>query len=130
MQLLPSTAKAMAGLLNVPFSLTKLTRDPEYNARLGSFYLGRQLDRYGQASALALAAYNAGPSRVDRWLAENGDPRGGSVEQIVDWIERIPFGETRNYVQRVLEAREVYEVLLRREAGKAVKSATKAAPET
>jgi soluble lytic murein transglycosylase len=119
----------MASRLKLPFSRTKLTRDAEYNARLGSYYLGRQLDRYGQASALALAAYNAGPSRVDRWLAEHGDPRGGSVEQIVDWIERIPFGETRNYVQRVLEAREVYEVLLRREAGKS-KPAAKAAPET
>ena len=115
MQLLPSTAEAMAAKLKLPYAKTKLIRDPEYNARLGSFYLRRQLERYDDATALALAAYNAGPSRVDRWLKENGDPRGKPVETLVDWIERIPFGETRNYVQRVLEAREVYDILLRRE---------------
>jgi soluble lytic murein transglycosylase len=54
---------------------------------------------------------------VNIWLGEHGDPRGKSVETLVDWIERIPFGETRNYVQRVLEAREIYDVLLRRENG-------------
>jgi soluble lytic murein transglycosylase len=117
MQLLPSTAQSMAGKLGLPYSKTRLTRDAEYNARLGSYYLARQLDRFDQAPALALAAYNAGPSRVVRWLEAYGDPRGEPVEALVDWIEMIPFGETRNYVQRVLEARGVYAVLLRREKG-------------
>ena len=107
----------MCGKLGLPFSKTRLLRDAEYNARLGSYYLGRQLDGFAQAPALALAAYNAGPSRVYRWLKEHGDPRGESVDKLVDWIELIPFAETRNYVQRVLEAREVYAVLLRREKG-------------
>lgn len=117
MQLLPSTAKAMAERLKLPYSKPRLTRDPEYNARLGSFYLRQQLARYDDAPALALAAYNAGPSRVDRWLAVNGDPRGKPIETLVDWIELIPFAETRNYVQRVLEAREIYDVIMRREKG-------------
>jgi soluble lytic murein transglycosylase len=117
MQLMPATAQAMAARLKLPYSKPRLTRDPEYNARIGSFYLRQQLARFDDAPALALAAYNAGPSRVNTWLGEHGDPRGKSVETLVDWIERIPFGETRNYVQRVLEAREIYDVLLRRENG-------------
>jgi soluble lytic murein transglycosylase len=127
MQLLPSTAQAMAGKLGLPYAKARLTRDPEYNARLGSYYLARQLDRFGGAPALALAAYNAGPSRVVRWLEAYGDPRGEPVETLVDWIEMIPFGETRNYVQRVLEARGVYAVLLRRDKGGAAAGSAKQA---
>jgi soluble lytic murein transglycosylase len=117
MQLMPATAKAVSGRLGLPYSKTRLVRDADYNVRLGSTYLQGQLDNYDQEAALALAAYNAGPGRVSRWLEENGDPRGGSAERLADWIEMIPFAETRNYVQRVLEAREVYEALLARERG-------------
>jgi len=88
-----------------------LTVDPDYNMRLGSRYLKAQIDRFGGEYVLALAAYNAGPHRVTRWLKERGDPRLGTVDMI-DWIERIPFAETRNYVQRVLEAMQVYRLRL------------------
>ena len=70
-------------------------------------YLAGLLNRYNGAYALALAGYNAGPSRVKRWLRVNGDPRTGEVDPI-DWIEMIPFHETRNYVQRVLENTQIY----------------------
>ncbi len=108
MQLMPPTARSMARDLGVPFAVERLTRDPEYNARLGVRYLERQLARFDGEAVLALAAYNAGPGRVAEWLATYGDPRGGDAHQWIDWIEQIPFTETRNYVQRVLESREVY----------------------
>ncbi|HEX8375467.1 MAG TPA: transglycosylase SLT domain-containing protein, partial [Geminicoccaceae bacterium] len=110
MQLMPATAKAVCERLGLPYSKTRLVRDAEYNVRLGSTYIKGQLDNYDGEAVLALAAYNAGPGRVAQWLRENGDPRGGSAERLVDWVEMIPFAETRNYVQRVVEAREVYKV--------------------
>jgi soluble lytic murein transglycosylase len=106
-QLLPATAKRMARTLRVKYSRARLTQDPDYNLRLGSVYLAGLLNRYNGAYALALAGYNAGPSRVKRWLRVNGDPRTGEVDPI-DWIEMIPFHETRNYVQRVLENTQIY----------------------
>ncbi|HET6469874.1 MAG TPA: lytic transglycosylase domain-containing protein, partial [Geminicoccaceae bacterium] len=112
MQLMPATAKAMAKELGVGFAEHKLLADPEFNVRLGGYYLGRQIARFDGEEVLAIAAYNAGPSRVSQWLQQNGDPRGKGVEQLVDWIERIPFSETRNYVQRVLEGRSVYRLVL------------------
>jgi soluble lytic murein transglycosylase len=89
-----------------------LVRDPDYNVRLGSWYLGQQLARHGGEAALALAAYNAGPGRVARWIGMNGDPRGADPYRVIDWIELIPFAETRNYVQRVLEGRTMYRAML------------------
>lgn len=134
MQLMPATAKAVCDRLGLPYSKTRLVRDADYNVRLGSTYIKGQLDRYDGEAVLALAAYNAGPSRVADWLGENGDPRGGSAERLVDWIEMIPFAETRNYVQRVVEAREVYRILLAREKAPATRDAAAAAadatPET
>jgi soluble lytic murein transglycosylase len=107
MQLLPGTARDVAGRLVVPYIQDKLTRDPAYNVQLGSQYLTEMLQRFGGSYELALAAYNAGPNRVARWLETNGDPRVGKID-MVDWIEMIPFRETRNYVQRIMEGVVVY----------------------
>ena len=107
MQLLPGTARDVAGRLGLPFIQEKLTRDPGYNVALGSQYLAEMLQRFGGSYEIALAAYNAGPNRVVRWLDTIGDPRSGKID-MVDWIEMIPFRETRNYVQRVMEGVGVY----------------------
>lgn len=111
LQILPSTAREMARFVGVAFAEERLIDDPVYNALLGGAYLGTLIDRYGGSYVLALAAFNAGPSRADRWIEVYGDPRNASVDA-VDWIERIPFDETRNYVQRVLENLQVYRALL------------------
>ena len=99
--------------------------DPRYNIQLGMAYLDTMMARFDHTPALALAAYNAGPGRVDRWIRQIGDPRTGDIE-LIDWIESIPFGETRNYVQRVLESETVYRELLLNEqlASVPVSSAT------
>ena len=107
MQLMPGTARDVAGRLGVPFIQDKLTREPSYNVQLGSQYLSEMLQRFGGSYELALAAYNAGPGRVARWLESVGDPRAGKID-MVDWIEMIPFRETRNYVQRIMEGVAVY----------------------
>lgn len=107
MQLMPRTARDIAGKLGVPFIQDKLTRDPGYNVQLGTQYLGDMLHRFGGSYELALAAYNAGPNRVARWLESIGDPRAGKMD-MVDWIEMIPYRETRNYVQRIMEGVGVY----------------------
>ncbi|TAJ89037.1 MAG: lytic transglycosylase domain-containing protein [Reyranella sp.] len=107
MQLLPGTARDVAGRLSVPFIQDKLTRDPAYNVQLGSQYLAEMLQRFGGSYELALAAYNAGPNRVARWIEAGGDPRTARID-MVDWIEMIPFRETRNYVQRIMEGVTVY----------------------
>ncbi len=107
MQLMPRTAAQEAKLLKQPYTPDHLTQRPNTNVLLGSHYLDRLLDRYDRYPALAFAAYNAGESRVDQWLKLNGDPRTGEVDMIT-WIESIPFRETRNYVQRVLENVEIY----------------------
>jgi soluble lytic murein transglycosylase len=111
MQLMPATAKEVAAAARLPYEPSMLTADPLYNARLGTEYLGRMLDRYDGAYLLAAAAYNAGPGRVDAWLKTLGDPRRPEVDPVV-WIESIPFTETRNYVMRVLEGLHVYRARL------------------
>jgi soluble lytic murein transglycosylase len=108
LQIMPGTARVMAEQLGEPFNPGRLVGDPAYNIRLGSHFLKQMLERYDGEPALALAAYNAGPRRVDRWMKEFGDPRSGGPHALVDWIEQIPFDETRNYVQRVLEGYRVY----------------------
>ena len=90
-----------------PYRRRWLTEDPDYNVRLGRSYLQQMIERFDGSYALALAAYNAGPHRVERWLKTNGDPRAGDIP-LTYWIESIPFSETRNYVQRVLESLFVY----------------------
>jgi len=110
MQLMPFTAAAVARQIGVQTSLVALTSDPTHNMQLGSTYLEQMLQRFGGSLPLAVAAYNAGPERVDEWLAQNGDPRAGATRQVnvLDWLEEIPLAETRNYVQRVLENVVVY----------------------
>jgi soluble lytic murein transglycosylase len=107
MQLMPATAKFISKKEQLPFSPQLLTSDGSYNVQLGRAYLERLLDDFGGSYALAIAAYNAGPGRVREWLREYGDPRGGQVNMI-DWIEILPFAETRRYVQRVLENLQIY----------------------
>lgn len=101
MQLMPDTAREVAAELGLPFSETRLVTDGDYNKRLGSSYLSKMLDRYQGSEALAIAAYNAGPGRVDQWLQSLGDPREGRLSE-ADWVERIPFSETRNYTRSIL----------------------------
>ncbi|MEM6490564.1 MAG: lytic transglycosylase domain-containing protein, partial [Pseudomonadota bacterium] len=113
MQLMPQTARTVARGLGLPYSRSRLITDPAYNMTLGRTYLGQRLDRFEGSYPLSLAAYNAGSGRVDRWITEFGDPRSDGVDP-VDWVERIPFSETRNYVQRILESLQVYRALLGR----------------
>lgn len=112
MQLMPATAAAVAKELGIKHDAGRLTRDPEYNAQLGSAYLHRMVRRYDGELVLALAAYNAGPGRASQWIGQLGDPRRRDAYGLIDWVELIPFAETRNYVQRVLENRAVYELVL------------------
>jgi soluble lytic murein transglycosylase len=107
MQLMPRTAKMVAGQVGLPYSAAKLT-DPVYNATLGAAHLGDLVqNEFSGSYIMSIAAYNAGASRVRQWVREYGDPRSTAVDPI-DWIESIPFSETRNYVQRVMENMEVY----------------------
>jgi soluble lytic murein transglycosylase len=107
MQLLPATAAGVARRLGIPHQPAMLTSNPGHNLRLGAAYVGDMLARFDGALPLAAAAYNAGPSRVTEWLGTYGDPRTGTVDML-DWIEQIPFSETRNYVQRVIENVAIY----------------------
>lgn len=110
LQLMPGTAEQIAKTSGLAFAPEKLTTDAGYNATLGATFLGQQLDRFDGSYVLTFAGYNAGPRRADQWIARYGDPRGKSVEAVVDWIERIPFSETRAYVQRVMENYQVYKM--------------------
>ncbi|MDD3797803.1 MAG: lytic transglycosylase domain-containing protein [Novosphingobium sp.] len=108
MQLMPGTAREQASKLGLTYMSASLIDDAGYNMRLGDGYFTRMLNYYGGSYPLAVAAYNAGPGNVNKWLALNGDPRNGGVGWI-DWIERIPIYETKNYVQRVIENAVVYQ---------------------
>ncbi|KFC71109.1 Lytic transglycosylase catalytic precursor [Devosia sp. LC5] len=107
MQLMPGTAKEVAGKVGVDYSASRLISDAAYNALLGSTYLGTQLERYDGSLVLAAAAYNAGPGNANKWIAAYGDPRAENVDPVI-WVELIPFQETRKYVQRVLGNYLVY----------------------
>ena len=111
MQLMKYTAKTVAKQAKLPYSISGLTRDPEYNIKLGSYYLDSLLDDYAGVYPFAIAAYNAGPNRVKTWRRVNGDPSKNQLSY-VDWIELIRFKETRNYVQRVLENVNVYKYMI------------------
>ena len=107
MQFIPSTAEAEARKHGLPYRTSWLTDDPGYNMTLGGAHLDTLLSRFNGSYIMTAAAYNAGASRPARWVQEYGDPRRGEIDPI-DWIEFIPFSETRNYVQRVLENTQVY----------------------
>ncbi|WP_103171733.1 transglycosylase SLT domain-containing protein [Paracoccus sp. SY] len=106
MQVMPDTARQMARQIREPYDLGRLTRDGAYNARLGAAYLAGLRDRFGASTALTASGYNAGPGRPGRWLRDFGDLRRDMDP--VEWVELIPFDETRNYVMRVTEAMPVY----------------------
>lgn len=114
MQLMPRTAQAMAQKTGQSYSADRLLSDPAYNASLGAAYLAQVSEQFGGNVVLMSAAYNAGPSRPERWMQLFGDPRAGRVD-VVDWIEFIPFDETRNYVMRVAESLPVYRARLGRD---------------
>jgi soluble lytic murein transglycosylase len=111
MQLMPATAKLTAQRAGLPYDLDRLTSDPAYNATLGTAHLGDLVAYWRGSYLLTFAAYNAGPGNVRKWIAAYGDPRSEGVDT-VDWVERIPFEETRNYVQRIMENLQVYRHIL------------------
>ncbi|TJZ93401.1 lytic transglycosylase domain-containing protein [Paracoccus gahaiensis] len=106
MQVMPGTAEQVTRQLRIPYDLARLSNDAAYNARIGSQYLIGLTERFGPSVALIASGYNAGPGRPARWLGDFGDLRRDADP--VDWVELIPFDETRNYVMRVAEALPVY----------------------
>ena len=114
MQLMKYTAKTVAKQAKLPYSISNLTQDPEYNIKLGTYYFNSLIESYNGVYPFAIAAYNAGPNRVKTWRRVNGDPSKGKLSY-VNWIELIRFKETRNYVQRVLENINVYKYMLSKE---------------
>ncbi|MBK5926191.1 lytic transglycosylase domain-containing protein [Rhodobaculum claviforme] len=117
MQVLPGTGRDVARRLGVAFEDAWLTTDPALNVRLGATYLAELTERFGPGLALVAAGYNAGPARPPQWIARLGDPRDMDDDALIDWIERVPFAETRNYIMRVTESKVVYRARL---AGRAV----------
>ena len=110
MQLMPGTARETSGKISMAYRPDALTVDTDYNIQLGSTYIQRMLDYYGGSYPLAIAAYNGGPGNVNKWLKAYGDPRTGQIG-IMEWIEKIPLSETRDYVYRVLENAVMYDHL-------------------
>ena len=114
MQLLPETAGRMAKSLGLPHETRQLTADPGHNAQLGAAYLAQMIKEFGPSVAMAAAGYNAGPGRPRKWVTEFGDPRSTDP---VDWVETIPFTETRTYVMRVTESLVIYRQRLKGQSG-------------
>lgn len=111
MQILPETARRVAKRLRMQYSKSRLIRE-DYNITIGTHYLGDLIETMDNSYVLAIASYNAGPTNVKRWLRQYGDIRKSTnLNNIIDWIETIPFSETRNYVQRVLENKQMYHIL-------------------
>ena len=113
MQIMPATARDVARDLGVSdlHTTDRLTADPVYNARLGAEYLSQMAARFDGNVVMVSAAYNAGPARPPRWMADYGDPRKGDID-IVDWVEMVPFRETQNYIMRVTESLPIYRARL------------------
>ena len=113
MQLMKPTACDTAKKLAMKCQLNRLTQDAHYNLTLGSHYLADMIKTHQGSYVLAIAAYNAGPHRVKKWLSLHGDMRKfRNYHQVIDWMESIPFPATRNYVQRVLENLQIYRAIL------------------
>lgn len=111
MQLMPRTARMVARQYKVRYRRSRLTKDPSYNVMLGAAFLSDLLEKYDGSYILSLVAYNAGGSRAVKWMGQFGDPREPSVDAI-DWVERIPFTETRNYVKKILTTVQIYRARL------------------
>ena len=107
MQLMPGTAREQAGKMGLGYDGGRLTSDPSYNVMLGSAYFQRLLNMWDGNVPLAVASYNAGAGNVRKWVNRYGDPRRG--KDVLQWIEQIPFSETKGYVQRVIENTVVYD---------------------
>lgn len=112
LQLMPATAQEVSRGLKLKYSKARLTSDPAYNATLGAAYLEKLLAEYNGSLIMTFAGYNAGGTRVRRWTDAYGDPRKMQVDDIVDWVESIPFTETRAYVQKIMENTQVYQARL------------------
>ncbi len=116
MQVMPETARMMAQKKGRSFEKARLTTDPAYNAALGAAYLEVLVDEFGPSIALIASGYNAGPGRPRNWIEQFGDPRRADVD-VVDWVEMIPFAETRTYVMRVAESVVIYRAKLKGAVG-------------
>lgn len=117
MQLMPRTGEAMARKLGEPFSAGRLLSDPAQNVRFGSAYLAQLIEEFGENLTLIAIGYNAGPGRSRSWSERFGSPVGLSEDAMVDWIEHVPFRETRNYIMRVTESRIIYGMRLSGQVG-------------
>jgi len=106
MQMMPGTAKITAKKYGQRYSRKRLY-NPSYNLMLGTAHIGDLIHRFSGSYIMLIAAYNAGGGRVNQWNKKFGDPRTGAIDPI-DWVESIPFNETRNYVKRVMENVHVY----------------------
>lgn len=113
MQLMPDTAKQVAKQMNLRYNLKSLKTNPSYNILLGSYYINSLIKQFDGSQILAIASYNAGPTPVNRWIKDYGDPRKmEDIKDVVNWLESIGYSETRNYVQRIIEGSIVYEYIL------------------
>ncbi len=115
MQIMPATGKLVSRSAGLQYSRSKLINDEYFNIQIGSYYISTLTQDFDGAIYMAFAAYNAGPHRVKRWIKRFGDPRKKEIDP-VDWIELIPFSETRNYVQRVMENMLVYKYVLNKKS--------------
>lgn len=112
MQIIPETAKAVAKELGIKYDFKKLTQNAEYNLKIGTHYLTKNVNQFNGSYIMASAAYNGGPHRVPKWADTYGDPRKMDLHGVVDWIESIPLFHTRSYVQRVMENTQVYRTII------------------
>jgi soluble lytic murein transglycosylase len=107
MQVTPQAGRDTAKRFGISYDWNRLVSDPAYNTQMGTAEVAALLSDYRGSYILTFAGYNAGRGRVQQWVAQHGDPRDPKIDA-VDWVERIPFSETRNYVQRVMENLQVY----------------------
>lgn len=107
MQVMPGTARHVTRRYKIKYHKAKLISDPAYNVRIASAYIGDGLDQFDGNYVMTMAGFNAGPGRVRQWVKQFGDPRSSAIDPI-DWIERIPFSETRNYVLKVMSNIQIY----------------------